>query len=133
MNELISEEEIKIENMIFEIRGKQVMLDSELFATKWHDYLIDKIITHYDIGKQISIWRCRKEDVMIEEIDKTYNAAIYDIKQDINKTQLDIMINANISLVNLYYRIGKVLYDNSVWGNKFLDKLAFELKNSYPN
>lgn len=34
MNELISEEEIKIENMIFEIRGKQVMLDSELFATK---------------------------------------------------------------------------------------------------
>lgn len=70
---------------------------------------------------------------MIEEIDKTYNAAIYDIKQDINKTQLDIMINANISLVNLYYRIGKVLYDNSVWGNKFLDKLAFELKNTYPN
>ena len=70
---------------------------------------------------------------MIEEIDKTYNAAIDDIKQDINKTQLDIMINANISLVNLYYRIGKVLYDNSVWGNKFLDKLAFELKNTYPN
>ncbi len=43
------------------------------------------------------------------------------------------MINANMSLVNLYYRIGKVLYDNSRWGNKFLDKLAFELKNAYPN
>jgi len=70
---------------------------------------------------------------MIEEVDKTYIAAIDNIKQDINKTQLDIMINANISLVNLYYRIGKVLYDNSVWGNKFLDNLAFELKNSYPN
>ena len=70
---------------------------------------------------------------MIEEIDKTYNAAIDGIKQDINKTQLDIMINANNSLINLYYRIGKVLYDNSVWGTKFLDKLAFELKNSYPN
>ena len=70
---------------------------------------------------------------MIEGIDKTYNAAIDGIKQDINKTQLDIMINANISLVNLYYRIGKVLYDNSVWGNRFLDKLAFELKNTYPN
>lgn len=70
---------------------------------------------------------------MLEEIDKTYNDAINDIKQDINKTQLDIMINANISLVNLYYRIGKVLYDNSIWGNKFLDKLAFELKITYPN
>ena len=42
-----------------------------------------------------------------EEIDKTYNDAINNIKQDINKTQLDIMINANINLVNLYYRIGK--------------------------
>ena len=70
---------------------------------------------------------------MIEEIDKTYNDIIKAIKQDINKTQLDIMINANISLVSLYYRIGKVLYENSIWGNKFLDKLAFELKNTYPN
>lgn len=70
---------------------------------------------------------------MIEQIDKTYNDAIDNIKQDINKTQLDIMINANISLVNLYFRIGKVLYDNSSWGNKFLDKLAFELKITFPN
>ena len=27
-------EEIKIENLIYEIRGKQVMLDSEISATK---------------------------------------------------------------------------------------------------
>lgn len=74
-----------------------------------------------------------KKVKMIEEIEKTYNDAIDSIKQDINKTQLDIMVNANISLVNLYYRIGKVLYDNSIWGNKFLDKLSFELKNTYPN
>ena len=37
MNELIVKEDIKIENMIYEIRGKQVMLDSEISATKWHD------------------------------------------------------------------------------------------------
>ena len=30
MNELIIKEDIKIENMIYEIRGKQVMLDSDL-------------------------------------------------------------------------------------------------------
>ena len=30
MNEIITKEEIKIENMIYEIRGKQVMLDSDL-------------------------------------------------------------------------------------------------------
>ena len=35
MNELIKQE--KIENLIYEIRGKQVMLDYEISATKWHD------------------------------------------------------------------------------------------------
>lgn len=70
---------------------------------------------------------------MEKQLDYTYKEVINNIKQDINKTQLDIMINANASLVNLYFRIGKVLYDNSKWGNKFIDKLAFELKISYPN
>lgn len=30
MNEIVTKEDIKIENMIYEIRGKQVMLDSDL-------------------------------------------------------------------------------------------------------
>ena len=30
MNQVIEKEEIKIENMIYEIRGKQIMLDSDL-------------------------------------------------------------------------------------------------------
>ena len=30
MNDLIVKEEIKIENMIYEVRGKQVMLDSDV-------------------------------------------------------------------------------------------------------
>ena len=30
MNKVIEKEEIKIENMIYEIRGKKVMLDSDL-------------------------------------------------------------------------------------------------------
>jgi len=55
MNEII-EEKLIIENMIYEIRGVQVMLDSEIYASKCHYYLYDKIITHYDIGKPISIF-----------------------------------------------------------------------------
>ena len=70
------------------------------------------------------------ENMMKED---TYDKTINNIKEDIDKTQLEIMMNANCSLVNLYYRIGKILYDNSTWGNKFLDKLAFELKMTYPN
>ena len=53
-------------------------------------------------------------EIKIEK-DEKYSDVIDSIKQDINKTQLDIMVNANISLVNLYYRIGKVLYHNSKW------------------
>ena len=34
MNEIIEKENIKIENMIYEIRGKQVMLDREISVTK---------------------------------------------------------------------------------------------------
>ena len=34
MNEIINKDDIKIENLIYEIRGKQVMFDSEISATK---------------------------------------------------------------------------------------------------
>ena len=37
MNEVIVKNEVNIENLIYEIRGVQVMLDSEISATKWHD------------------------------------------------------------------------------------------------
>ena len=34
MNDLVVKEDIKIENMIYEVRGKQVILASEISATK---------------------------------------------------------------------------------------------------
>ena len=39
-NELIKLGEKDIENKIYEIRGVQVMLDSEMSVIKWHDYNI---------------------------------------------------------------------------------------------
>ena len=42
MNELIETENIKIEEMIYEIRGKQVMLDSEMSITKCHSLITKK-------------------------------------------------------------------------------------------
>ena len=56
MNEIIEKEKIKLEDMIYEIRGEEVMLSSEIYATKYHYYLYDKIITHYDIDLPISIF-----------------------------------------------------------------------------
>lgn len=37
MNEIIEKENVKIENMIFEVRGKQVIFASEISRAKWHD------------------------------------------------------------------------------------------------
>lgn len=34
MNEVIETEKIEIESLVYNIRGQQVMLDSEIFATK---------------------------------------------------------------------------------------------------
>ena len=65
-------------------------------------------------------------------IDKSFKEICDGIKKDVKDTQLEIMVNANTNLVNLYYRIGKTLEENSKWGNKFIDNVAFELKNTFP-
>ena len=65
-------------------------------------------------------------------LDKSFKEICDDIKKDVKDTQLEIMVNANTNLVNLYYRIGKTLEENSKWGNKFIDNVAFELKNTFP-
>lgn len=43
-------ESVKVEDLIYEIRGKQVMLDLEISIIKCNG----KIITYYDIGNSIS-------------------------------------------------------------------------------
>ena len=50
-------------------------------------------------------------------LDKSFVEVTNNIKSAITKTQLEIMINANNKLVNLYYSIGKTLEENSKWGN----------------
>lgn len=66
-------------------------------------------------------------------LDKSFKEICDGIKKDVKDTQLEIMVNANTNLVNLYYRIGKALEGNSKWGNKFIDNVAIELKNTFPN
>lgn len=66
-------------------------------------------------------------------LDKSFQEITSNIKNDITKTQLEIMTDANKKLINLYFNIGKTLYENSKWGNKFIDNVAMELKISFPN
>ena len=66
-------------------------------------------------------------------LDRSFQEITNNIKNAITKTQLEFMTDANKKLVNLYYNIGKVLEENSNWGNKFIDNVAIELKISFPN
>ena len=65
-------------------------------------------------------------------LNKSFQEIFENIKNDVTKTQLEIMINANANLVKLYYRIGKTICENSSWGNKFIDYLSMELKIAFP-
>ena len=78
------------------------------------------MINHYIKGDQILL-------------EKSFQEITSNIKNAITRTQLKIMIDANKKLVNLYYKIGKMLEENSSWGNKVIDNVALDLKMSFPN
>ncbi len=66
-------------------------------------------------------------------LEKEFKTIVEEIKQQINNTQYEIFKNANMNLLKLYYNIGKIINENSSWGNKFIDELALELKVAFPN
>lgn len=66
-------------------------------------------------------------------LDKSFQEITSNIKNAITRTQLEIMTDANKKLVNLYHNIGKMLEENSSWGNKLIDNIAMDLKMSFPN
>ena len=49
------------------------------------------------------------------------------IKNDIRKTRFKIIENANIELIKLYFRVGKIIEDNWKYGNNFTIELSTKL------
>lgn len=66
-------------------------------------------------------------------LEKNFKEIINNIKEDIKTTQVKTAVQVNKNLVMLYFRLGKILYDNFEYGNKFIDEVARELKLEYPN
>lgn len=69
---------------------------------------------------------------MTEEIND-FKATIENIKKDIENTRFKIIENSNFELINLYFRLGKMIEKNWKYGNQFIEKLSIELKLSFPN
>ena len=61
-------------------------------------------------------------------LEENFKQIINVIKSDIKESQLKTAIQVNNNLIGLYFRLGKILYDNYKYGNKFIDEVARELK-----
>lgn len=66
-------------------------------------------------------------------LEKDFKIVVEDIKKQISNTQYEIFQNANMNLLKLYFNLGKIIYENAEWGSNFIEHLAIELKNTFPN
>ena len=66
-------------------------------------------------------------------IEKDFKQIVENIKSEIYKTQTLIMSDANKRLIDLYFYVGKVVYEKSSWGNKFIENLSIAMKVEFPN
>ena len=66
-------------------------------------------------------------------LDNEFKIIINNIKSEIKVTRLKMMQQANSNLMMLYFKIGKILDENSKYGNGFIKNISIELKLEYPN
>lgn len=67
------------------------------------------------------------------EINNKYKEIFENIKDEILKSQYKAMQVVNKELIYMYWHIGKIILENSKWGNKFIDNLSIDLKLEFPN
>lgn len=71
---------------------------------------------------------------MNKEINKTeFIDCINNIKKDVINTRNRALYNINKELIELYFRIGRIIDDNWKYGNTFINNLSLELKLEFPD
>lgn len=61
-----------------------------------------------------------------------YKKVFSDIKKEISRAQYKAIQVVNRELINMYWNVGKVILENSKWGNKFVNSLSVDLKLEFP-
>ena len=64
--------------------------------------------------------------------DKEYMSVVDNIKREIRSTQFNAILHVNNEMTILYYRIGQIINEHKVWGNKFIDSLAKDIRITFP-
>ena len=55
------------------------------------------------------------------------------VKSEIRTAQYRAAVSVNQELILLYHSIGKVINAHKVWGNKFIESLAKDIRITFPN
>lgn len=64
---------------------------------------------------------------------KDFKDLISYVKEDILKTRFKVQTDANIELIKLYFRIGKIISENAKYGNRFIQDFSTSLKLEFPD
>ena len=70
-----------------------------------------------------------KDEVISNE---EFKMVINEIKMDITTTRVRAIREVNTELILLYFRIVKVLEENSKYGNSFIKNISTEIRLSFP-
>lgn len=62
-----------------------------------------------------------------------YISLVNNIKERIRTAQRKTLLSANSELFILYWNIGRDINKHSVWGNKFINNLAYDIKLEFPS
>ena len=70
---------------------------------------------------------------MLKILENDFKNIVDEIKREIRSTQTNIIYHANNEIIILYFKIGKILEENSKYGNYFIRNLAVEIKIYFEN
>ena len=66
-------------------------------------------------------------------LDKEFKNIVLNMKNEIKISQTKTMIEVNKNLIMLYFRLGKIISENSKYGKSFIKNVSTELKLEFPN
>ena len=106
-------------------------LDEQKFSNLIGDYTKSK-----DTGNQRII--VKNTDYIESEVKRVlmnsseYISIVENIKREIKAAQYRAAIHANVDMLLLYHDIGCVINEHKLWGNRFIDNLATDIRIDYP-
>ena len=72
----------------------------------------------------------------LSEMSDSYLDFIEEVKKEIQKQRISVVLNANSSMICLYWNIGRAILqkqEEEGWGSKVIDRMAKDLKEAFPD